>query len=110
MFDSMKLVTALKQGDAYEYEKQYESTGPQLAVILPGRMSGANAIITGEWQGEIEVTTSSLLAVDSDKATWVSLFSTEQSAGLKGLIELPRVQAIRLNIKSGHPKMEIYAS
>jgi hypothetical protein len=109
MLDSMKLVTALKQGDAYEYEKQYESTGPQLPVILPGRLRGASAMVTGEWQGEIEITLSSLFNVDSDKATWHAIFSTEDIAQ-NPIVDIPRCQAIRLNIKSGHPKMEIYAS
>lgn len=113
MFDLMKLVPANKFGDAYELEKSYEATGPQVPVVIPAR---ARTIfisivpIDGDIEAVCEVTYSSMNRVDAGEAVWHNHCKASMQSTSTLLIEVKPCQAVRLNITKGHCKMEIYAS
>lgn len=107
--DFMKLVSARKGGDAYEFEKDYTEKGFTAPVIIPARVNGACVTLSSPemFNATIQITNSPLLKVESGEGVWISLGHAYIGTGYQ---EIPKCQAIRLRIESGHPKMEIYAS
>jgi hypothetical protein len=110
MFDLMRLVPANKFGDAYELEKSYEETGAQVPVVIPARAHTVGVSICPEgddFNGLLEMTYSPLNRVDAGDAKW---YAVEAIHKVGIALSVKPCQAIRLNITSGHCKMEIYAS
>lgn len=106
----LNLVTARKQGDSYTFSQRIkaddkaESTD---AIVLPAGIKQASMSLSStEMVARIEVTNSSLEAIESDEATWLPIGRCVESE----FRELPRCQAIRFTVESGDLLIEIYAA
>lgn len=104
----MDIQSEKKFGDAFEKRVAYTSvTGPQEAVILPAGKKASGAI-SGTFNAKLEVTASSLAAIEAGTAVWFDVAAAGSTAVLLDL-SAKAANAVRINIVSGNPVMEIYA-